>query len=156
MNTTKKRLIRILLLLILYNFSILGPQSRQDNKISIHYSNIEPNKVERIILLYENLYTLSFARIPCNKLEKTFDLKRKDIQNKDTIQLLINALNRTFKQNKKGNNIDARYKFVIKYNAQPNDTICGDAFSIKFNNQILAIDSTFSGLLEKLTNSKDF
>lgn len=138
-------------ILIILGCHITPTNSKNFNNI---YSRKNIKNVKNVVLLYEDLNTLTFQQVTCEKLNNTFKLKRREIKNTDTINLLINAINRTIKQNKTGYNIDARYKIIIKYNNKNQDTLCGGLLSIKINNNIYAIDNAFTNLLEKLTNTK--
>ena len=129
-------------------------KNSKNKQLAINYS--KNNNVTQIILIYQDLNTLTFSRVLCSEMEQVFNLKKKVINSSKIINKIQLFLEKTIKQKKMMSKIDARFKMILIYNSNnKKDTICGSGFAIKINNKVYRINKDFSNLLKVLTETID-
>gem|GEM_PF-6955060 len=117
--------------------------------------NGEANEILKIEFSFEDLNTLTFAKVTCDEFENIFEnvIKKRTINNKIEINKIYSNLEETLKENKKTKNLDTRFKMKIIYKNQSERTICGNGRVIKINDINYLISKKFSLLLYEMTSN---
>ncbi len=116
----------------------------------------EFRQIDEIVLTYQDLYTLTPFRIDRKNFEEIFSktLKTKHIQESTEIIKILNFLELTKRENKVVDNLDIRFKMILKYSAKEDEVIYGNGSVLQLNDIKYLIDKDFSEYLLNLTNSK--
>jgi hypothetical protein len=128
--------------------------NREGNK-KIETNNTEKDIVTKIEVKKVDFGILTIAHVDCAKYEDWFnsDIETHIIENKDSINLLINIINNLQQDTSNydfNNDPDVRAKLLICHKNNSIDTLCMDNGRIMLNGELYIFDKRFLEIVDEL------